>query len=221
MHTIDDLIIPPPAEIEEQKPTTENMRIVVECSMPNPLNTRERLFGASILEANADTDVSTIIKEFQSINPSFSGYDFLLKYQNRLFKNGTVKQIGIENRKTVELVSLSSEKEAVKNEGFKLSYWSLIPLMFGISLLCGGLIGHFSFYIRGPFVLFGTLIVVPSLVALVLGLAELFPAETKTSFVGTDWFSPTCGSCCDKEDAVEDVELEEAPITQPMIDYDF
>ncbi|KAH0789569.1 hypothetical protein GPJ56_006535 [Histomonas meleagridis] len=207
---LDKLIIPQTYDLETESLTVTSMVVNVKASTPDPLRAGKRIESQwTKLTVQPETTLKNLISQFQKTNSDFVGYEFLVKYNNRLFKSGTVQECGITNKSNIELVSLSSEQSALKNQGFILSYWSLVPMMLALSFLIGSLVGTYNIYLRGVFFLIGSIMLIPSVVCFVIGISEVFPALFKVSFVNYIWFGPCCDCCYHNKDADDFEEDEE------------
>jgi len=139
--------------------------------------------------------IKHVSKEFKLPNSQ----QIYLENNHILYKNGTLKDCLIANDSTVQIISLSQEQIKTRNEGFLFSYWALVPLVFSISFVTAGIIGRFEMMIRACYVLFGTILGIPSLVYTYLGLAATFTSWMRTGFVGNFWFAAeSLCFCCNR-----------------------
>lgn len=198
MNSIESLIVP--HSFDHVVTTSKNTRIIITCKYdsydPNQLNKKETKILPFTLKP---TDkIETIFKRIKSRDQNVTfGEDTYIKYNYHLYKEGTIQEIGINSNDTIEVISLESEQEATKNEGFIFAFWSLVPLMVSISFLVPGLIGTFDMVYRGLFMLVGTIIGIPASILLIIGLTERFSSSMRISFVNYSWFGPCCNcSCC-------------------------
>jgi hypothetical protein len=96
---------------------------------------------------------------------------------------------------TVELVSFASEKEITRNSGFTLAFWAVVPFILSVALIAAGLVGQFSTALRGAYVLFGSIIGLPALLCLVVGITEYHTQPARVAYVNDAWFGPCCHPC--------------------------
>ncbi|KAH0785367.1 hypothetical protein GPJ56_010778 [Histomonas meleagridis] len=185
-----------------------SLTLNIKASVPDRLHTGKRIQTFSKLVVEQNISIRKLVVMFQRTNPEYIGYDFVVKYNNRLFQNGTLRECGITNKSTVELISLTSEKADLKNQGFILGYWSLVPLMLAISFFVGSLGGKFDITIRGIFFIIGCVIGVPSFVCFVIGISEIFPDKFGVSFVGDIWFGP-CGHHENENEPADELSISE------------
>lgn len=195
---IQSLIIQPP-KLEtslNDKVGSNNLILTIQSSISNPRMLGQIMVKTLIQSYKSDTQVSTVIKDFQKAVPELKDKSgLLLKYNNILYEDGTLESCNIQSHSTVGIVALDNDKEAIENEGFRLIFWAVIPLLISISFLTAGLVGKFDMQIRAIYVFIATVIGVPATVATVLGIVEKNSALMKAGIVGEYWFSPNCCSC--------------------------
>ncbi|OHT00074.1 hypothetical protein TRFO_33310 [Tritrichomonas foetus] len=196
--SIQQLIIPQEFEHNAPPPNITNFNIIVRASIPDPDRPTRRKKSKKLINAQPDLKVGDLIKKFLDMEPDFEGHDFFMRYNHRLYKNGTLGFAGITSSREVELISLESEQTASRNEGFIFSFWSLVPLMISISFLVPGLAGTFDTVYRGLFVLCGTIVGLPATILFIIGVSELYSSKVTVSFVNNDWFGPCQCACCMK-----------------------
>jgi hypothetical protein len=182
----------PPVQVDAG---TEVRRITLIARVPNPdrPGTYDRIH--LILTKSPNDSINSLKTDFTTANAQYKNMAFDIVYNYWTFDSGTLGSCGILGGSVVELVSRDAAKHAVEIEGFQFSYWALLPLMIGGSLLYAGLLGTFSSSIRLAYVLIGTILGVPSAIAAILGVFEAFAAWTGTGIVGEYWFSPNCCTC--------------------------
>ena len=196
---IQTLIIQPPQfdTSLNERAGSNNLRLKIQASIPDPSLPGQVFVIRKFLRYPATTDISKVISNFQKDIPAISKKSgLLLKYNNILYESGTLESCHIQNDSTLTIIALENDKEATENEGFRFVYWALVPLLIAFSFLGAGLIGQFKMIYRAIYVLFATLIGVPSTIATVLGFYESFSDAMKAGIVGQYWFSPGCCSCC-------------------------
>jgi len=194
---LDQLRIDSHVQASSQEVTSNTRQFTIDITIPDEENTRRLLNFSQLVVFPASMDIREMIRLFVENREKLYGKKLLVKYKNIVFSSGTIQDCNIENDTVVELISPPQEELANKNEGFCHSYWSVVPLVFSLSFVIAGLIGRFDMIIRACYVIFGTVIGVPSLVLLALGMHERFPDVLKTGFVERFWLSPTieCFSC--------------------------
>lgn len=198
---IQTLTIQPP-QIDtslNEKAGSNNLRLKIQATIPDPSVPGQVFVIRKFLRYPATTDIHKVISNFKKDVPAISKKTgLLLKYNNILYESGTLESCHIQNDSTLTIIALENDKEATENEGFRFIYWALVPLLIAFSFLGAGLIGRFQMIYRAIYVLFATLVGVPSTIALVLGFYESFSDPMKAGIVGQYWFSPSCCNCyCD------------------------
>jgi len=198
---IENLIVDYKKDIDTKATVLTHFHVYVESTIEDPFYPGQRITNRTFFPVSLSTNLSEIVSSFVRTDKRFRGIDFYVCYNNRLFdpKQGTVGQCGIKSRSTVYLISPNEEKQVAQNEGFKLSFWALPPLMIAISFMLSGLTGSFDLKLRGLYVLIGSVIGVPSFLCFFIGLTERFSKLTQTAFSGTEWF----GECCCQEEEPE------------------
>ena len=191
-----------------------NIYINIKCSTPDP-NDPSKRHGDLLpdCEMNDSSKITEIVNRYFKVKDKEKERNkdqiFYVKYNNRLFSTQaadgssetipTIRECGIRNKTTVELVCFQAESQALINQGFQISYWAMIPAMIAISFIVAGLVGRFNLITRGLYLLFGSLILVPSLLCFIVGTIELYSGPAVTSFSGDYWFGRCCctNGCCD------------------------
>lgn len=198
MNLIEPLLVPHNYENTVIKST--KTPIIIQCIVytqdPDHPNRRKRDYISQ--SATPDDKIDTFIKKLKNSMPncSFESKTYL-KFNYHYYCDGKFSERGINSNQTVEIISLESEQEATKNEGFIFAFWSLVPLMVSISFLIPGLVGTFDMVYRGLFILAGTIIGIPASILLIIGLTERYSESMRISFVNYSWFGPCCNcSCC-------------------------
>lgn len=198
MNSIESLIIP--LNYEHTAVASSDNKIIIQCivNTQDPDHpTQQKKQYVSITTSPKQT-IPELIKRVKKQLPNCSfGTETYLKFNYHYYKTGTLHSRGIDSNQTIEIISLESEQEATKNEGFIFAFWSLVPLMVSISFLVPGLIGTFDMVYRGLFILAGTIIGIPSSILLIIGITERYSSSMRISFVNYSWFGPCCDcSCC-------------------------
>ena len=203
---INKMTITPPLDIsiDKRKQSVQKRRFIISYSVPNPTKKGLYTVGQRLLTDQEVTKrADELVREVKKKLPrEIQRYDFLLKYNNILYDDATIEDIGIKNDTVVELECLTQNQHMVHNEGVLFVYWSILPLIFACSLIGAGLIGTFDIFVRTVYVVVGTAIAVPSIVYTIIGISEYSPALLRTSFVGRYWFSDSlscCRCCCCKK----------------------
>lgn len=190
------------SDSNQEKHEVTQLQLKVICSISDPNNPNKRINGTiAALTVNSGDKLADAVKaslnSLKNQNAAFGpckADDFLVRYNNRLYKNGTIGDCHIQNKRTIELVNLQSDQQSVLNQGFIFAYWSIVPLILSVSFLIAATIGRFNVVTRGLYLLTGTIILVPSLMSLIVGISELKSERQVVSFVGTQWFGECC--CC-------------------------
>jgi hypothetical protein len=176
----------------------KSISITVTGSIADSAHPGRRIFKWTNWTGATDSKIEVVIKDFQRKFPVEFGscQELHLKYNNRLFdKKGILRQLSLENRATVELVSFASEKEIAQHSGFTLAFWSVVPFILAVSLVAAGLIGHFDTALRGAYVLLGSIIGVPAFLCLIVGITQYRSRDARVAYVNDEWFGPCCHCC--------------------------
>ena len=211
---LDSILLPFPQEMPVLNTKTDTIptrTFVIKISIPNPYKNgvfvqKQRLMQDVPINKTT-TELINVIKP--QLDKELQTYDFYIKYNNILYEDVTIQDIGIKNDTVVELECLTQTKLATKNEGFFLCYWSVLPLILALSFLAGGLIGRFDMLIRAVYLVIFTILGVPFIILEIIGCSEYYPELTKTSMVGSYWFCNKCNckcNCCSKKDQDQDNE---------------
>ena len=196
---IDKLRISAKTELIDKQSTLNQIQIHVVSSIEDPSNPGNLISDSQFINISQTAKIKQIVTAFCASNRQFKNIkDLKIMYNNRLYENleMTIQEAGITHKKTVTLVSLKNQQAAAANEGFKLTFWSLAPLMVAVSFIISGLAGTFDTRIRGAYVLLGSIIGVPSFVCFLIGFTEKFSDKTQTAFTGVEWFGDCYEDCC-------------------------
>ena len=213
---MNSVLIPFPQEmpfLNTKTDTIPTRTFVIKFSIPNPYKNGVFVVGQRLMQDVPINKTTTqLINDIKpQLDKELQTYDFYIKYNNILYEDVTIQDIGIKNDTVVELECLTQTKLATKNEGFFICYWSVLPLIVAISFLVGGLAGRFDNNIRAAYIVVFTILGVPSIILEIIGLSECNPKLTKTSIVGSYWFCNKCTcscDCCNKSDKQQqDTEL--------------
>ena len=204
------LLLPQIAERETQGSLLSEFNVTVSCVVQDPLHPGQSVLLSRLIPVNPNMKLERMITlftnqfkqkfDFSTEVKDSEGYSLIyVKYNNQYYRKCTISECGILNKSNLELVSFEENKKMTENEGFKFSYWSLPPLMLGLSFLSGGLIGQFDSYLRGLYFLIGSILFIPSILSLFIGLSEQFSSIIQTSFSGDKWIGE-CFCCNNDED---------------------
>lgn len=215
---IKSITLPPPHEFTLSQYSATKRRFVISYSIPNPYKAGTYAVGQRLLtDQPINKTARQLIREINKILPrEVRQHQFLLKYNNILYEDSTLEEMGVRNDTIVELECLTQNQLATHNEGFLFVYWSSVPLLIALAFMCGALIGRFDMLIRSIYILVSTIIGIPALVFMILGLTECYPKITRTSIVGQYWFGINC--CCQSDEdedseSFSDTESSNLPLT--------
>ena len=197
---IDKLRISSKTELVDKLSMLSQIQVHVACSIEDKFNPGSKIEETALITIYQNWNLQKIISQFANDHRKFTKVekDLQIMYNNRLYQDTTitVQEAGITNGKKITLVSLKDQKSAAGNEGFKLTFWALAPLMVAVAFLIAGLAGTFDTRLRGAYVLLGSIIGVPSFVCYLIGFTEKHSDKTQTAFTGTDWFGDCYEDCC-------------------------
>lgn len=224
---IKQITIPAPVESHNADVTNTKINIAVECHLADPTKPGKKIHNKIFMNVKLSDGIDKVLADWKKLNPVFQDkktynsneekakFELYVKYNNRIFQNGTVKQCGIVHRSTVEIISLKFNKEKQINQGFRLAFWSIVPLMLATSFIIAGLTGRYDNVLRGAYILLGTIFGIPGLLCMIIGLSEYFSEYFIVAFTNDYWFGKCCCSCCSKkkDDEIDDkdIELDDEP----------
>ncbi|EAX85843.1 hypothetical protein TVAG_419950 [Trichomonas vaginalis G3] len=206
---LQNMTLPPPHELTLSQYSATKRRFIISYSIPNPYKSGTYAVGQRLLTDQEITKTAKqLINELNKFLPrECRQHKFLLKYNNILYEDSTLEEMGVKNDTVVELECLTQSQLAAHNEGFLFMYWSSVPLIIAISFMFGALIGRFDMLIRSVYMLISTIVGIPAIVFMILGLTETYPKITRTSIVGQYWFGlDCCASPDDESDTSEDIQ---------------
>ena len=208
---LQNFVIVPPAlsSAYSKKVGSNNLCLTIQALITNPSDPSQKFLKTRHRSYPSTTPVKKVISDFRREVPEISGKNVFLYYNNIYYEDGTLESCGIQSNSLIEIVALKKYRKAMENEGFKLIFWAIVPLIIAVSMIGAGLIGRFGQFYRACYVLVGGMIGVPATIVTILGILERFNDVMKVEIAGQYWFGPNCCNyscdcnktfCCFKEE---------------------
>lgn len=173
-----------------KNPINRQISIEIRCVYPDPQNPDQLKQITRTKKCNSKDKVDDVTKAFLNDETGIpQDKQYYMGYDQLLFKDGTLQECGITQGKTVDLYAQGKNNSIFHNEGLTLVLWSIIPLLFGISLLAFSVIAqNIEETFKSFCLFFGMILLIPSLIVLFIGLVLIPECGMPCYFTGSSWF---------------------------------